>query len=237
MSTNDISRELAEEQLIRSYFLGDLPESEEERIQQRLFTDPDFFESLLIVEDELVDDYVLGLISGPERAKLERGFLTSTLQHRKVEFVRTLDRYIANNRSTSTADRYRTPIASFFPWIRSRFLRMLPSRVSTRKVSDRKREQKIWERSLREAQTTRVLLFSLIDDDWLGLEILLHLKTSPKTTQTHLASLVKRDNAMLTATLSRLLETRLVDETEGNYSCSSRGSDILERIKEVTNQD
>lgn len=31
MSTNDKSQQLAEEQLIRANFLGDLPESEEER--------------------------------------------------------------------------------------------------------------------------------------------------------------------------------------------------------------
>jgi len=117
MSTYDISQQLTEEQLIRAYFLGDLPESEEERVQERLFTDPAFFESLLIVEGELVDDYALDLISDRERAKLESGFLTSPHQYRRVEFVRTLDRYIANNKASahgSTAPSLLSRVRSIF---------------------------------------------------------------------------------------------------------------------------
>lgn len=234
MKAHDMSHELVEEQLIRSYFLGDLPESEEERIQQRLFTDPDFFESLLVVEEELVDDYVLGVISGPERAKLERGFLTSPLQYRKVEFVRSLDRYIANNSSTPAPD-LRAAMPSLFARLRSQFLPRRRFPVSPRKVSDKKRQRNIWERSLNEVHANRLLLASMMDDDWLGLEILLQLKASPNMTQTHLASLINRDNAMIMATLSRLLDTGLVNETAREYSCSLRGSDMLERIKEVTN--
>ena len=124
MSTYDISQQFTEEQLIRAYFLGDLPESEEERVQERLFTDPAFFESLLIVEGELVDDYALDLISDRERAKLESGFLTSPHQYRKVEFVRTLDRYIANKKALASARGSTAP--SLFTRLRSIFGKSAP---------------------------------------------------------------------------------------------------------------
>lgn len=96
MRRNKISEELAEEQLIRSYFLGDLSESEQNRLQERLFTDQSFFETVLMIEGELVDEYVLGLLSDGERAKLENGLLTSPHAYRKVDLVKTLDQYIAD---------------------------------------------------------------------------------------------------------------------------------------------
>ena len=99
-----MSQELAQEQVIRSYLLGELPESEQERIEERLVTDldQDFFDAVLMIESELVDDYALGLISDQERAKLERGLLMSPHEHGKVEFVQTLAQYITDNKAAST---------------------------------------------------------------------------------------------------------------------------------------
>jgi len=93
-------QELAKEQLIRSYLLGELPESEQERIEERLVTDfdQDFFEAVLMIESELVEDYALGLISDQERAKLERGLLMSP---HEFEFVQTLDQYITDTKAAS----------------------------------------------------------------------------------------------------------------------------------------
>jgi hypothetical protein len=97
-----MSQELAEEQLIRSYFLGDLPESEQERILERLFTDQLFFETLLVIEGELIDDYALGLVSDQEREKLETGFLRSPHEYLKIEIVKALAQYITNNKGRSS---------------------------------------------------------------------------------------------------------------------------------------
>lgn len=240
MSTNDISQQLAEEQWIRAYFLGDLPESEEERIQERLFTDRDFFESLLIVEGELVDDYALDLISNRERAKLESGFLTSPHQYRRVEFIRTLDRYIANNKAVPSALGSTAP--SVFTRLRSKFVRSAPplvqrveSAADQNRVGDAtEKEREVKERILREAEASRRLIQCLMANDWLGLELLLQLKSISQGTQTDLAALVERDEASLTAALSLLIDSDLAEEAAGKYTCSSFGSEILEKIKEVT---
>lgn len=243
MSTYDISQQLAEEQLIRAYFLGDLPESEEERVQERLFTDPAFFESLLIVEGELVDDYALDLISDRERTKLESGFLTSPHQYRKVEFVRTLDRYIANNKALPSADSSTAP--SLFTRLRSIFRKSAPpvfqnvesAGDQNRVYVSNEKEGEVKERVLREAEVNRRLLQSLMVNDWLGLELLFQLTTVSQVTQTDLAALVEKDDAAVTATISRLIDSGLVEEAAGKYSCSSFGSEILERVKDVTDHD
>jgi len=243
MSTNDISQQLAEEQLIRAYFLGDLPESEEERVQERLFTDPAFFESLLIVEGELVDDYALDLISDRERAKLESGFLTSPYQYRKVEFVRTLDRYIANNQSLPSAHGSTAP--SLFTRLRSIFGKSAPpvfqnvesAGDQNRVYVSNEKEGEVKEPILREAEANRRLLQSLMVNDWLGLELLFQLTTVSQVTQTDLAALLERDDAAVMATISRLIDSGLVDDAAGTYTCSSFGSEILERVKDVTDHD
>jgi hypothetical protein len=238
-----MSQQLAEEQWIRAYFLGDLPESEEERIQERLFTDQDFFESLLIVEGELVDDYALDLISDPERSKLERGFLVSPYQHRKVELVKTLDRYIENNKTVPSD--VRSPAPSLFTRQHSIFVKSasplvqnVESAAGQIRVSDaNEKDREVKERMLREAEANRKLLQFLMANDWLGLELLLQIKTVSQVTQIDLAALVERDNASLTAALWLLIDVGLVKEEAGKYTCSSFGSEILEKIKEVTAHD
>jgi hypothetical protein len=243
MSANEMSQQLNEEQWIRAYFLGDLPESEEERIQERLFTDRDFFESLLIVEGELVDDYALGLISDRDRAKLESGFLTSPHQYRNVEFVRTLDRYIASNKAVPS--RLRQVAPSFFPRLRSRFAKSAPPFVPEVELAATQRpvrgdiyeEREVKEPILREAAAKRKFLECLIANDWLGLELLLQLKSGSQVSRTDLGALVKRDDASLTAALSLLVDSGLVAEAAGKYTCSSFGSEILKRIKTVTAHD
>jgi hypothetical protein len=221
-----MSRELAEEQLIRSYFLGDLAESEQERIQQRLFTDPEFFESLLIIEGELVDDYVLGLISDRDRTKLESGFLLSPPQYRKVRFVKALDLYISERELIGTSQ-------SGFSKQPSRFVGSASHVIENRQSDAQKRESDLWERLLREAQANRALILSLILDDWLGFQLLITLNRIPGITESGFVSMLERDYPIVRTALSRLIECGLVEETKGKYSCSWFGAEILEKLKGI----
>jgi hypothetical protein len=231
MRTNDNPQELVEEHLIRSYFLGDLPKTEQEQVLERLFLDQDFFETSLVVEGELVDDYALGLISDRERAKLERGLLMSPHEYRKVEFVKILDRYLTHNRGVESNVRSTAP--SFFTRLRSRFVKSRPPSVERSRVGDAKAEKANWEGILGEAHANRTLLFSLIADNWLGLKLLLQLQTIPQATQADLASLIERDDAALKAALARLIDKGLMHQAHGRYSSSSLGLEILEKLREV----
>lgn len=66
-----MSPNLSEESLIRNYFLGELPEDEQDLVQERLLVDPEFFETSLIIEDELMDDW-----TKPLRGRLARVLLS-----------------------------------------------------------------------------------------------------------------------------------------------------------------
>ena len=78
-------------QELRQYLLGDLTGEAQRRVEERLLTEPDFLEELLVGEEELMDDYVGGELSADERLKFERHFLSTPERRRQVEAFSRLD--------------------------------------------------------------------------------------------------------------------------------------------------
>jgi hypothetical protein len=229
-----MSRNLSEEQLIRSFFLGDLPESEEDRIKERAFTDPDFYEALLLVEGELVDGYALGFISVKECKKLERGFLMNPHQYQKVRIVRTLEQYISDTQ-TSAIPHEPVKQRSVFSRLSSRLKKSRPPAVDLNSLEKaRARARDVWERPLKEAHANRELILSLTADDWLGLRLLLLLKSNSLATTAYIFSHLEGDRAKSEGVLSRLIECGLVERLEERYSCSWFGSEMLEKVEKLS---
>lgn len=85
--------------LIRQFLLGGLNGDERIRFEARVMTEPAFRAWVLMVEDELVDDYVAGLLSTDEREKFVKGYLTTHHQIRKLKIAKALsesaDEYVA----------------------------------------------------------------------------------------------------------------------------------------------
>jgi hypothetical protein len=77
-------------ELIARYLLGDLPEEEQARLEDRAFSDRDYMRNIVAVESDLIDEYVRGGLSDSERLRFERRFLVSAERQRKVEFARAL---------------------------------------------------------------------------------------------------------------------------------------------------
>ncbi len=78
------------EELIARYLLGDLPEEEQARLEDRAFSDRDYMRNIVAVESDLIDEYVRGGLSDSERLSFEHRFLVSAERQRKVEFARSL---------------------------------------------------------------------------------------------------------------------------------------------------
>lgn len=81
--------------IITAYLLGELSEHEQEQLEARYFADDALFEQLLAIEDELIDRYARGEISGPERLRLERHFMKSPARRKRVRFAEALLRHIS----------------------------------------------------------------------------------------------------------------------------------------------
>jgi hypothetical protein len=83
-----------DEEMLRHYLLGDFSEVTRQQIDDRLFTDNDYFQHLLLVEEELVDDYIGGSLSEDEGDKFGRLFLTVPERVENVAFARAIGGYL-----------------------------------------------------------------------------------------------------------------------------------------------
>jgi hypothetical protein len=99
------------EQLIADYLLGNLSESEADRLDQLSVTDDEFAELLEAVESELVDAYIRGELPDKRRARFESHYLSSATRYEKVAVARTLLRRADNAESS----------AQVSEWLRPRF--------------------------------------------------------------------------------------------------------------------
>ena len=70
-----------QENLIRQYLLGDLPEAEALALEQKYFNDAEKFDQIWAMEDVLVDAYVRDQLPAADRALFEKNYL-ATEKHR-----------------------------------------------------------------------------------------------------------------------------------------------------------
>lgn len=75
---------------IVSYLLGRLPEEEQVRLEQEYFSDAELFQQFVVVEDQLIDDYLRDQLSKRDRRLFEEHFLSSPRRAERVELARHL---------------------------------------------------------------------------------------------------------------------------------------------------
>lgn len=82
------------EQLVRRYLLGVLPRRERERVEVGLLTDDRYNKALTSleeeVEDDLIDEYLDGELTGSERENFERVFLNTPERAHKLKVIKDL---------------------------------------------------------------------------------------------------------------------------------------------------
>lgn len=79
-----------QENVMRRYLLGDLPESEMTRLEGEFLTDDEKFEQAWEIENELVDGYVRDGLSSEDQERFERHYLASPVHRRRVAIARNL---------------------------------------------------------------------------------------------------------------------------------------------------
>jgi CHAT domain-containing protein/TolA-binding protein len=107
---------------LRRYVLGQLAEDAREEIEKALLTNSEQFEELLILEDELVDDYVAGNLSAIDRTAFEKHFLPTPERTRQLRFGRAFKQYLSSRQpvvpqETKSTGWWSSPRAFFSsPW-------------------------------------------------------------------------------------------------------------------------
>lgn len=96
-----------DERLIKQYLLGELADEQQSHVQDRLLTDPEVFKLLLLLENELADEYLSSELSQSERERFNSYFLSAPEHRQKLKFAKALNKYAsaaASQRSQSPAD-------------------------------------------------------------------------------------------------------------------------------------
>jgi len=104
-----MSSEKRDEARLTGYLLGSLPEDEAERFDELSVADEDFAWRLRIAENDLVDAYVRGELSGETLERFETHYLSSAKRREKVRFAGALrlleDRLAASPEGAAPATR------------------------------------------------------------------------------------------------------------------------------------
>ena len=79
---------------MRSYLLGTVDTAHKTQFEERILFVPETYEELLMVEEELIDQYVAGGLSQFEREKFETHFLITAERQRNLRFGQLLRRYV-----------------------------------------------------------------------------------------------------------------------------------------------
>jgi len=72
------------------YLLGEFPEEWRAQFEERLFTDPECFDQLLVAEDQLIEAYLRGELAEREQRSFKEYFLTSSRRREKLAMMSAL---------------------------------------------------------------------------------------------------------------------------------------------------
>jgi hypothetical protein len=98
-----------DDRLLTQYLLGALPEGETERFDELSITDDEFASRLQRIEDDLVDAYARGELSGETLERFRSAYLSSPKGREKVQFAEALSQ--ATDRLPAATPRRRLRIA------------------------------------------------------------------------------------------------------------------------------
>jgi hypothetical protein len=91
-----VNKEKYNDQTIIRYLLGSLPEEETERVEEISFIDDEFAVRLSAVENDLVDAYLRGELSGEKLERFDSYYLASPKRRKKVKTAHVLHAYAKN---------------------------------------------------------------------------------------------------------------------------------------------
>lgn len=115
-----MSAELPDSQILTRYLLGTLPDDEAEKLDELAVTDDEVAWRLAETENDLVDAYARGELSGEDLDRFKIHYLSSERRREKVMFAETLRDRIEKGRAASLEQPLTIPVAaarrSLPPW-------------------------------------------------------------------------------------------------------------------------
>ena len=78
---------------MRAFLLGTLDGDHKTRFEELILTEPSVYEELLVVEEELIDQYLAGDLSAIEQQQFESHFLITAERQKNLRFGKLLLKY------------------------------------------------------------------------------------------------------------------------------------------------
>jgi len=117
--------------IYREYLLGLLTEKKQNEIEERYFTDNEYFEKMLAAEYELVEAYIGGELSRRERKRFDEYLLPNPKWQQKVANIRAL-KHIVNEESIKFSPEKISLVQSFADWGRKFISSLLEPKMVVR---------------------------------------------------------------------------------------------------------
>jgi len=92
------------DEMMTRYLFGELPETDQARLEKRYFTDPQTFNQLAQLETELIDDYARGRLSSQMRARFERAYLGNPNRRTRLKFGEALTARLDQTTASAVAE-------------------------------------------------------------------------------------------------------------------------------------
>ena len=83
---------------LKRYLLGELADGAREQIEKDLLASDELFEELLVIEDEIVDEYLTKKLNPEDRDRFEQHFLSTPERFEQLNFARALNRYVSTGK-------------------------------------------------------------------------------------------------------------------------------------------
>jgi hypothetical protein len=111
-----MAKDLQSDKVLRQYLLGQLSDSERDQIERQYLADSEYLDQLLVVEDDLFDEYLGGDLTKEERALFDQRLLATPKQRQRLQQARYLQQAMEARRlRASRTDE--NPAGSRFSWL------------------------------------------------------------------------------------------------------------------------
>jgi hypothetical protein len=90
-----------EQPAMKRYLLGQLDEDGKRQLEEQFVTDAEFREIALVVEDDLIDDYLAGLLPADEKTRFDRHYLSAPRQRQALAMAKALRDYALESEATA----------------------------------------------------------------------------------------------------------------------------------------
>ena len=204
-----------QEPLLR-YLLDELSEHERQQVEQRYFTDNEYFEVLLKLEGELFEEYELDKFASENRLNKDQPS-EARLEEPGSRFATEWSRGIVESINLPDSPLVAVAIKSYDEQLK--------------RAKDAIKEQEV-NNLLAQAWADRQLVSALIDGDWLGLKILrvVSLTSEAKITASDVAVAVNCHIDFVVSLLVRLVQFGALKEDQKLFSLTQRGAAVIKNL-------